>query len=119
MTVRLLLVAWLAVLWPLASGHAQESLRSAIDSEIRQIWEREKIAPPPAADDATFLRRAYLDLTGLVPTGDEAKAFLDDASPDKRAQLIDRLLASPRYGVHQADLWDMVYFGRRPPGYDS
>jgi hypothetical protein len=100
------------------TGVAQE-LRSVIDAEIRQVWEREKIALPALADDATFLRRIYLDLTGVIPTVEEAKAFLDDPAPDKRGQLIDRLLSSPRYAVHQADLWDMVYFGRRPPGYDA
>jgi hypothetical protein len=117
MSIRALLLVCVGLLsLPL---HAQEPLRSVIDSELRQVWEREKITPPAATDDATFLRRVYLDLNGVVPTVDEAKAFLDDPSAEKRGQLIEKLLASPRYAVHQTDLWDMVYFGRRPPGYDS
>ena len=100
------------------SAQAQE-LRQTIDAEIRKAWQRENVAAPPLADDATFLRRIYLDLTGLIPTHDEAKAFLDDADPQKRTKLIDRLLAAPRYGLHQSDVWDLVYFGRNPPGYDA
>ncbi len=61
----------------------------------------------------------YLDLCGIIPTYDEAMAFLDDAAPDKRTRLIDRLLADPRYAQHQADVWDMMLFGRNPPGYDA
>jgi hypothetical protein len=98
---------------------ADDALRTTIDAEVRKVWDREQISTPATADDATFLRRASLDLNGLIPTADEAKAFLDDADPNKRAKLIEALLASPRYAVHQADLWDMVFFGRRPPGYDS
>lgn len=77
------------------------------------------MAPPPLCDDATFLRRVWLDLCGIIPTADEARAFLDDASPTKRAELVDRLLADPRYAVHQADEWDMLLFGRNPPGYEA
>ena len=55
----------------------------------------------------------------MIPTYEEALAFLDDASPDKRAKLIDQLLEHPRFGLHQADVWDMVYFGRNPPGYNT
>lgn len=96
-----------------------DELRTVIDAEVRKVWEREKIAAPAGADDATFLRRVYLDLNGIIPTADEAKAFLDDSDPEKRAKLIDRLLASPRYGLHQLDVWDLIYFGRNPPSYDA
>ena len=94
-------------------------LREVIDSELGKVWSREKITPAEACDDATFLRRVSLDLCGISPTADEARAFLDDTSADKRAALIERLLAHPRYGVHQADVWDMLYFGRNPPGYEA
>jgi hypothetical protein len=50
------------------------------------------IAPSPLCDDATFLRRAFLDATGSLPTVEEAVAFLDSTDPDKRSNLIDRLL---------------------------
>src|SRR5262245_18130876 len=51
----------------------------------------------PLASDAEFLRRIYLDLTGSIPSAAVARAFLDEASPAKRGQLIDRLLASPEH----------------------
>lgn len=98
---------------------AQTPLRDTIDSELRAAWQREKITPASASDDATFLRRVYLDLGGIVPSLDETTAFLADTDSAKRAKLIDKLLDSPRYAIHQADVWDMVYFGRNPPGYDS
>jgi hypothetical protein len=57
------------------------------------------------ADDAEFLRRASLDITGVIPPPDKVIAFLASKQPDKRARLIDELLASPHYGRHMADLW--------------
>src|SRR4029077_13055847 len=52
-----------------------------------------------------FLRRAYLDITGAIPSPEKAAAFLDSTDPDKRAKLIDELLASPAFGRHMADIW--------------
>src|SRR5262249_35935673 len=66
-----------------------------------------------------FLRRVYLDLVGTIPTHDEARAFLQDADPGKRARLIDQLLDDPRFAAHQADVWDQVLFGRNPPNPDA
>src|SRR5947208_4948179 len=66
-----------------------------------------KPAPPAAA--AEFLRRATLDLTGTLPTAAEARAFLADKSPDKRAKLIDRLLASPAYARRMAQVFDVTF----------
>lgn len=96
-----------------------EEARDLIDRRVAAKWQEEKVSPAPAASDAAFLRRIYLDLCGTIPTADEARAFLDDQAADKRAKLIDRLLADPRYAQHQADVWDMVYFGRNPPGYKT
>jgi hypothetical protein len=72
----------------------------------RLAWDnlaRLGIPPTGLADDATFLRRASLDAIGTLPTAAEARAFLADPSPDKRARLIDRLLQRPEY----ADYWTM------------
>src|SRR5687768_16551244 len=94
---------------------AQEKpLRAVIDEEMRKVWAREKVTPAGRCDDATFLRRVYLDLAGTVPAYEEAKQFLDDADPGKRGKLIDRLLDDPRYALHQANVWDQVFFGRNP-----
>lgn len=99
-------------------GNAQ-SLRETIDQRVEAGWKQNNISPAAAATDAEFLRRVSLDLTGLIPTYEQAVEFLDDSSPDKRAKLVDKLIADPRFGLHQADLWDMVYFGRNPPGFGT
>ncbi len=63
------------------------------------------LPPSPPATDAEFLRRVYLDTIGTLPTADEAKAYLAEASPDKRARLIDDLLARPEFVDYWAYKW--------------
>jgi hypothetical protein len=72
----------------------------------RHVWNQlERLGSPPSdpADDATFLRRVYLDTIGTLPTATEAREFLANKNPDKRAQLIDELLDRSEY----ADYWTM------------
>ena len=117
---RSLLAAALFLSFPLGSATAEDKpLREFIDEQVKAGWAEGKLTPAPAAADAAFLRRVYLDIVGIIPTYDEAKAFLDDKNPNKRAELVDRLLDHPRYALHQADEWDMVLFGRNPPGYET
>ena len=101
------------------AGRSAEPLRELIDRQIAAAWKAHDITPAERCSDAEFLRRVSLDLLGVIPTYEEALAFLDDAGPDKRAKLIDKLLEHPRFGLHQADVWDMIYFGRNPPGYNT
>src|SRR5262249_53132050 len=61
--------------------------------------------PSPDAGDAAFLRRAYLDATGMLPPADVAESFLADTDPAKRAKLVDRLLESPEYVDYWAYKW--------------
>ncbi len=68
----------------------------------------------PRADDAEFLRRIYLDLTGTIPSAAEARAFLADTAPDKRTRLVDRLLASPEHARHLTHVFDVMLMERRP-----
>ncbi len=81
------------------------ALSRYIDQAIDQRLDAEKVKPSPQADDAEFLRRIYVDLAGHIPSADQAAAFLDSQDPDKRAKLIDALLASDDYGKHMADVW--------------
>jgi hypothetical protein len=81
------------------------ALADLIDQHIESRLSTEDVRPAQRADDAEFLRRVHLDLHGVVPTRDEAERFLADSRPDKRARLIDALLASPRYGEYLADVW--------------
>jgi hypothetical protein len=71
------------------------------------------IPPSPLCDDATFVRRVYLDITGRLPTADEAKQFAASTDPAKRDKLVDYLLETPEYGDYFANKWTMVLRNRR------
>lgn len=114
------IVAGIAGLFVAATVHAEERpRRQTIDAELKMAWEREKVAPAARSTDSEFLRRVYLDLVGTVPSYEEATKFLADVDTSKRAKLIDRLLADPRFAIAQANVWDQVLFGRHPAGGDS
>ena len=76
-----------------------------IDEHVWTKLRKLGLLPSAPAGDATFLRRAYLDVIGRLPTPDEARRFLDDLSPDRRARLVDRLLERPEYADHWANKW--------------
>ena len=86
------------------------SLAGMIDRHIDQRLASAQIQPSPQTTDAEFVRRAYLDIVGVIPTAEQAVAFLDDKSPGKRAKLIDQLLADPRYGRRMADIWTTLMY---------
>jgi hypothetical protein len=88
------------------------ALAKRIDEEINKKLTSEKIPASPKADDAEFLRRIYLDLTGTIPPADKAAAFIDSSDANKRAKLIDELLAGEGFGRHMADIWDNLLFLR-------
>ncbi len=80
-------------------------ISNPIDAFVLARLEAKGLTFAPPADRATLMRRAYFDLTGLPPSPEEAKAFLEDKSPDAYERLIDRLLASPRYGERWGRYW--------------
>lgn len=84
-----------------------------IDRMTREAWEAAGIKPSPIAPDSEFLRRAYLDLIGRIPSVDEAGAFLGSKDPEKRLKLIAELLDDPDYPKHMATLWRVALVGRR------
>ena len=86
-------------------------VRTPIDAFVLAKLEARKIAPGAAANKITLLRRATFDLTGLAPTPDEVAAFVADQSPGAFEQVVDRLLASPRYGERWGRHWlDLARF---------
>ncbi len=82
-----------------------------IDHFIRARLSSAGLQPAVPADDSTWLRRAHFTLTGLPPTRAELQAFLSNTAPDRRAQVVDQLLASPHYGERWARHWmDLVRY---------
>jgi len=94
---------------PWAASAAQpidaRELAARIDARLDAAAERAAVRQAEAADDAEFFRRLSLDITGRIPTVAEARAFLDDSSPDKRTRTLERLLAGPGYVRHFARTW--------------
>ncbi|MCY3776696.1 MAG: DUF1549 domain-containing protein [Candidatus Aminicenantes bacterium] len=80
-------------------------VRSPIDRYILARLEAEGLTPAPVADRRTLIRRATFDLTGLPPTIEEIRDFLQDRSPGAYSRLIERLLSSPRYGERWGRHW--------------
>ncbi|MBI1895353.1 MAG: DUF1553 domain-containing protein [Acidobacteria bacterium] len=80
-------------------------VKNPIDSFIAAKLESRGVRPNPPADKITLLRRVTFDLTGLPPTPDEVDAFVADTTPKAFEKVVDRLLASPRYGERWARHW--------------
>ncbi|MBY0505808.1 MAG: PSD1 and planctomycete cytochrome C domain-containing protein [Bryobacteraceae bacterium] len=78
---------------------------NAIDYLVQTRLAKDGLKQAPRADRRTLIRRASVDLTGLPPAPEEVDAFLADSSPDAYAKLLDRLLASPRYGERWGRVW--------------
>ncbi|HKD04805.1 MAG TPA: DUF1553 domain-containing protein [Bryobacteraceae bacterium] len=78
---------------------------ATLDTFVLNRLQKEGLKPAPPADRRTLIRRVSLDLTGLPPTPDEVDAFVNDSSPDAYNKVVDRLLASPRYGERMAERW--------------
>src|SRR5262245_46710407 len=107
-------IAWIACLFSLAltaNVNAQLTLSQRIDQHIQKGL---KDAPAARANDEEFLRRVYLNLTGVIPSVDEARTFLADKAADKRAVLVEKLLASDGYARHMTNLFDVLLMDRRP-----
>ena len=85
--------------------YAQLPVSNFVDEHIWQGLQRLNLNASAPVQDHKFLRRVYLDIIGRVPNADEARAFLDSDSPDRREQLVDRLLDSPEYAEHWANKW--------------
>jgi hypothetical protein len=88
------------------------SVANLIDREINRRMQREGVKASPICDDSEFVRRAYLDLTGVIPPVEKVKDFLANRDTDKRAKLVDELLASPQFGRHMAAVWSGLLLPR-------
>ncbi len=87
---------------PQEKTEAARRITALIDRHLDADWAARKITPASPAADAEFLRRVYLDIVGHTPRVSEVRAFLADTAPDKRAQLVERLLTTPAHAIHFA-----------------
>lgn len=98
--------------------------RNAIDAFVLARLEEKGLTPVKPADRRTWIRRVTLDVTGLPPTPEEALAFERDAAPGAPARVVERLLASPRYGERWGRYWlDVMRYANdtmfgKPPAFD-
>ncbi|MEM9656864.1 MAG: DUF1549 domain-containing protein [Planctomycetota bacterium] len=83
----------------------RRDMTNRIDAFLAQRWQEADLQPAEMASDEQYLRRATLDLTGVVPRVSDVRTFLQDERPEKRELLIDGLLSSPRYATHMATTW--------------
>lgn len=110
-------VAWAAD--PTFSTGSADPLVQYINEQIRSQWGENEVTPSPAADDAEWIRRVYLDIVGHVPPAEETEKFVGDKDPAKRSKLIDRLLDDPDYVQNMSAIWSNLLIGRNPPDRTS
>jgi hypothetical protein len=98
--------------WPAEiSPRETDSLSHLIDTLIENQLSKVGLQPAAEADRITLIRRLSIDLTGIPPTAREVEDFIHDSAPDAYSRLVDRLLASPRYGERMAIFWlDLVRY---------
>jgi hypothetical protein len=107
-------IATCSVIIPFAAGPGEQLAPQYYEQLPRHnfidglVWDKLQllgISPSEPVGDARFMRRAFLDVIGVLPTPDEIRQFLADPAPDKRARLIDRLLERPEYADHWSNKW--------------
>jgi mono/diheme cytochrome c family protein len=98
---------------------ARAGVEHPIDRLLEPYWAQHAFRPPTVVEDRVFARRVYLDVWGLLPSPADLQAFGEDARPDKRARLVDRLLADGRrYAEHWLSFWnDALRNDYRGTGY--
>jgi hypothetical protein len=94
-----------------AEIEAPEAVAREVDELLRTSWKAGGITPAPRVDDAGFLRRAWLDLAGVVPPPDVVTRFLADEDLDKRARAVAQLTRGPRWGERWAQRYDELLLG--------
>jgi hypothetical protein len=101
---------------PAVSGTVTDAdITAFINEQIKQGWQANKITPSKVAGDAEFLRRAYLDIIGRIPTVEEIKAYEQLSTRTRRTDLIERLMQDDDYPVNWANHWTVWLLTRTSP----
>ena len=96
---------------PLVNTNASRGQSNFIDAFIDQQLEKNSWKPAPPASREVLLRRLYWDVTGLAPSADDIQEFVNDTEPDAYERRVDKLLASPQFGVRWSRYWlDLVRY---------
>jgi hypothetical protein len=117
-------VVLLATGHPVHAGDRQKASEKAvssgrgefIDRLLDDSWKKGGVKPPRPATDEEYLRRAYLDVVGRIPTVQEARGFLQTKEADKREKLVDYLLEHADYPKNMATQWSILLIGRGNQG---
>ncbi len=88
-----------------AAAYAEFHPANFIDQILLEEWQRLRLVPSPGCSDETFLRRAYLDTTGTLPSPEQVRSFLGDTRPDRRQRLVEELLASDAFVDYWSYKW--------------
>lgn len=88
-----------------SSAYAEFHPANFIDQILLEEWQRLHLVPSPGCSDETFLRRAYLDTTGALPSPEQVRSFLGDMRPDRRQRLVEELLASEAFVDYWSYKW--------------
>lgn len=111
----ILLVLTCLTVWSTGTARgasSDEEIIARINTLLKQAWQDNGVTPSERADDGEYARRASLDIVGHTPSFSRMLQFLGDASPDKRANLIDELLDHPDYAEHFSTIWGNILIGR-------
>ena len=90
---------------PSSNAISPRDLADEIDRRIAEQWQAVDAQPSDPVEDAQFLRRVFLDVNGVIPSASRTRSFLDDRRSNKREQIVDELLDSPRYVRHFVNVW--------------
>ena len=91
----------------------------AVDHFLELAWKLDRVKPAPVTGDSAFIRRVTLDLAGRIPTRAETRDFVHERGRDKRARLVDRLLAGEEYPRRMREVFDPVLMNRRGPAWEE
>ena len=96
---------------------ASTTFISKIDSNVQSTWKAKNIKAAPLSSEEEFVRRIYLDLTGTIPSSNQARSFLESKDPNKRSKLIEQLLNSDQYAEYFASQWTNLFLGHERSRY--